>query len=63
MAGRILSLMHAIWMTAERPGEEDGEEEQQEHARRHTGMAASLQPYIHTDLFAGEYRLGLKRRF
>jgi hypothetical protein len=49
--GRIVSVMHAIWFTAER---EENEEEASERSYR---------PYLDADLARGESRLGVRYRF
>jgi hypothetical protein len=52
IAGRILSVMHAIWLTAEDEGEGEGEPSEQ-----------SYRLFLDTDHPLGESRLGVRYRF
>ncbi|MGD8395096.1 MAG: hypothetical protein PVF43_06445 [Candidatus Eiseniibacteriota bacterium] len=63
VAGRILSLMHAIWLTAERPGDDDEQDSDDgPHRDGDHSLAQTLSPYVHTGL-DGDCRVGLRARF
>jgi hypothetical protein len=63
VAGRILSLMHAIWLTAERPGDDDEQDSDERPSRYEDhSLAQAISPYVHTGL-DGDCRVGLRARF
>jgi hypothetical protein len=56
VAGRVLSVLHAVWSTADHGGETDSDGAELRHG-------ASFAPLVESDLVHGASRLGLRYRF
>jgi hypothetical protein len=66
VVGRVLSVLHAVWMTADEdevePGEE-GDEAAEMSRLRPRDHAVNLAPLVESDLAHGSSRFGLRYRF
>lgn len=63
IANRIVSVMHAVWMTADKSKDDAATDATQTTSSGAVSLATAFQPFVKPDLFGGEHRIGFRRSF